>query len=272
MLLEGLRGPERAALTGRLEVSLVANTVDAIVQLRTALRAEPVSLGSLPTELRARQISADGRARVEVFPRGSLNDNRFLEDFIADVRAEAPNVTGSSAYMVESKQVVVDALRDAFTGALVLIAAILLLLWRSVRDASLVLIPLLLAAIATAAAAERSGLMLNYADVLVLPLLLGIGVDSGIHLVHRYRTGGGENLLETSTSRAVVFSAMTTISSFGSLAFASHGGLRTLGQLLTLGVLMTVAANLVVLPALIALSERRRARRDSPGSSEPEAA
>ena len=109
-----------------------------------------------------------------------------------------------------------------------------------------------------AAAAILLEIPFNFADVIVLPLLLGIGVDSGIHLVHRARVGDvrDNKLLGTSTARAVGFSALTTIASFGSLAFATHMGLATLGRLLTLGVGATLLCNLIVLPALIPLRPR----------------
>jgi hypothetical protein len=109
----------------------------------------------------------------------------------------------------------------------------------------------------------------NFADVIVLPLLLGIGVDSGIHLVHRARASreGVSNLLGTSTARAVAFSALTTIASFGSLGLASHRGLATLGQLLTIGVAFTLLCNLLVLPALIILHPGRDRRNPRTGAS-----
>jgi hypothetical protein len=144
-------------------------------------------------------------------------------------------------------------------AAVVAITAFLLLLWQRVDDTALVLVPLGLAATFTVAAAVLMDIPFNFADVIVLPLLLGIGVDSGIHLVHRARISPPEgNLLGTSTARAVAFSALTTIASFGTLGFAAHRGLATLGQLLTLGVCFTMICNLVVLPSLIALRSPRR--------------
>ena len=104
------------------------------------------------------------------------------------------------------------------------------------------------------------GLSFNFANVIVIPLLLGVGVDSGIHLVHRARSGGlpDGNLLRSSTARAVVLSALTTIASFGTLGFSSHRGLASLGQLLTLGLAMILVCNLVVLPSLVRLGGLRR--------------
>jgi predicted RND superfamily exporter protein len=149
---------------------------------------------------------------------------------------------------------------QAFTGATLVIALMLTLLWHSPRATALVLAPIALAGLLLAAVSVLADMPLNFANVLVLPLLLGIGVDSGIHMVHRYRSGEREDLLSTSTPRAVWWSALTTVASFGSLAFSSHRGMASLGQLLTLGVLLTVAANLLVLPALLALQGRPTGR------------
>ena len=156
----------------------------------------------------------------------------------------------------------VAALRQALLSAIAVIAVFLVLMWRRVDDMALVLVPLGLAATLTVAASVLADIPFNFADVIVLPLLLGIGVDSGIHLVHRVRVTGGRdsNLLSTSTARAVVFAALTTIASFGSLGFARHQGLATLGRLLTLGVSFTILCNLIVLPSLIALRSKRRSR------------
>jgi len=135
---------------------------------------------------------------------------------------------------------------------------------------ALVLFPLLLAAAATAGLSIVFGISFNFGNVIVLPLLLGIGVDSGVHMVHRFRAGSarvdasgsaesaGRGLLGTSTAQAVFFSALTTIASFGSLALSAHVGFSSLGKLLMIGVTLTLVCNLVVLPALLAL------RRTSP--------
>ncbi len=162
---------------------------------------------------------------------------------------------GSRSTCSTRREVIVGALQQAFLSAFVLIAALVWLIWRNLRDLVLVMTPLTLAGLLTGAVSVLAGLPINFADVIVLPLLLGIGVDSGIHLVHRHRSAidpQGE-LLATSTSRAVLWSALTTIASFGSLGFASHRGMASLGQLLTLGIALMLVANLMVLPALIAL-------------------
>ncbi|MNC87039.1 MMPL family protein [compost metagenome] len=134
----------------------------------------------------------------------------------------------------------------------------LLLVMRSVRDTLLVLAPVAFAAIVTGGICVLTGLPLNFANIIALPLLIGVTVDSGIHIVYRMRTEPpqGGNPLRTSTSRAVVASALTTVASFGNLAFASHNGMASMGQLLTIGMLMSLVGALVILPALMRLGRR----------------
>jgi uncharacterized protein len=246
-----------------LRAGLVGSVVAHLDWLRLALSAEPITIDDLPADLRERLVASDGRARVEVFPAESLSDDAAVARFVKEVRALAPEAMGTSVAMFEAARAIMGALQQAFVTAAILMVLLLLALWRSVRETTLALAPLGLAALFTAGLAVLFGIPLNFANVIVLPLLLGIGLDSGIHLVHRHRGegAGAAALLESSTSRAVFFSSLTTIASFGSLAFTSHRGMATLGQLLVLGIAMSVVCNLVVLPALIALLERRHARR-----------
>lgn len=242
-----------------LQSSMLGTLPEQLRVLDAALSAGHVTLEKLPDAILERMITADGRVRIQIFPRDDLNDNAALAAFVDGVKAATPEVAGSASEILESGRAVVRALTQAMLSAFVAITLFLLILWRRIDDTALVLIPLLLASALTVAAAVLAGIPFNFADVIVLPLLLGIGVDSGIHLVHRARViGGGEvNLLATSTARAVAFSALTTIASFGSLGLATHLGLATLGRLLTLGVGFTLVCNLIVLPALIRLRPRR---------------
>jgi len=246
-----------------LERSLLASLPEQLRILNAALGAGRVSLENLPDALLERMVTGDGRARIQIFPSQTLDDQEEMAAFVAGVRTVAPDVAGSAAEIVESGRAVVSALQQALLSAIVVVTLFLLLIWRRLDDTLLVLVPLGLAATFTVAAAVLFDIPFNFADVIVLPLLLGIGVDSGIHLVHRARVAGpGEsNLLATSTARAVAYSAVTTIASFGTMGLAAHMGLATLGRLLTLGVGFTVLCNLIVLPSLIVLHAPKRAKR-----------
>ncbi len=242
-----------------LEDSVLGTLPEQLRTLDEALDAGHVTLEKLPEAILERMITSDGRVRIQIYPREDLNDHAALAAFVENVQTITPEVAGSASEILASGQAVVAALTEALVSAFIVITAFLLFLWRRIDDTALVLIPLLLASALTVAAAVLFDIPFNFADVIVLPLLLGIGVDSGIHLVHRARVGapGDSNLLRTSTARAVAFSAMTTIASFGSLGFATHLGMATLGQLLTLGVGFTIVCNLIVLPALIPLRPGR---------------
>jgi hypothetical protein len=216
-------------------------------------------------------LSADGRVRLEIFPKDDLSDHASLAAFVDGVREIAPQIAGSASEIVESGRAVERALTQALLTALGAVTLVLLLVWRRVLDTALVLAPLLLASAFTVQAAVLLRIPFNFADVIVLPLLIGIGVDAAIHMVHRARAmgEGAVNLLTTSTARAIAYGSLTNVASFGTMGFASHLGLATMGQLLTVGVILTLVCNLVVLPALIPRAGRpaaglpRRRRRSA---------
>jgi hopanoid biosynthesis associated RND transporter like protein HpnN len=242
-----------AAALATLEQILLAQLPDQIARLRRAATAPPVAREDLPAELVSRMVAADGQARIQVFPRKTLRDDADLRAFIETVRELEPEATGIAVNLIAFAGACQEAFRQALGSAVIAIALLLLALWRSGRDTLLVLTPLFLAAAGTVGSMVLAGVAFNFANLVVIPLLFGIGVDSGIHLVHRAKTlkWGGEDLMGTTTARAVLYSALTTTVSFGTLALSSHRGIQSLGVLLIFGMAMTLAANLVVLPALL---------------------
>jgi hypothetical protein len=179
------------------------------------------------------------------------------------VLAEVPHATGTPIVVLEGGDAVVRAFVQASVLALVLIAGLLALILRNLRDIVLVVAPIVLAALLTAASAVLLGLSLNFANVIVLPLLLGLGVSGSIHVVIRQRQHG--DIGGTSTPRAVVFSGLTTIASFAALALSDHLGLASMGQLLTIAILWSLICTLVVLPAMLVVSSRQRAGAPAAG-------
>lgn len=263
VLATAVDSEQAAVVVSALQASLLGTLPAQLDSLRRVLAPRPITLESLPEPLRSRMLSVDGRARVEVSPAEDLTNEAALSLFVESVRAVAPTATGGAVGVYEGKRAIVHAFRQAFAFAVLAIAVLLLVLWRSVVDTVLVLTPLALAAVLTTALGVLLDIPFNFADVIVLPLLFGLGVNSGIHLVERWRLGdvAMERLLETSTARAVIYSSANTVGSFGTLGFATHRGIASMGQLLALGVALTVICNLVVLPALIALRARRLTRR-----------
>ncbi len=243
--------PRRALAT--LEEVLLEDLPGQIDRLRRAASATEVALEDLPPELVSRMIAADGQARVQVFPNQTLRDPDDLREFTEQVQAIDPGGTGIAINLIAFGQACQDSFLQALISAFVVIGLGLLLLWRSVRDTVLVLLPLLIAATCTVGTMVLFGVAFNFANLVVIPLLFGIGVDSGIHLVHRAKLldWSKETLMGTTTARAVLYSAITTTISFGSLALSSHRGIESLGVLLIFGMAITVLANLVFLPALL---------------------
>ncbi|MGH7003400.1 MAG: MMPL family transporter, partial [Alphaproteobacteria bacterium] len=190
-----------------------------------------------------------------------LRDNAALRRFATEVQSVAPNATGGPIVELHAGDAVVHAFAVASLIAFVLISLGLIVLLRSITDLLLILAPLLLATALTVGIARAVDLSFNFANVIVLPLLIGLGVSSGIHLVIRARRDTTIELLNTSTPRAVLFSAFTTIASFASLSISSHWGQASMGLLLLIAISVNLMCYLVVLPALLASVEQRRLAR-----------
>jgi predicted RND superfamily exporter protein len=196
-----------------------------------------------------------------VVPKDDLRDNRALRRFVDDVSSVAPHATGGPIVELHAGDAVVRAFVTASLIAFVLIVAGLLLLLRSITDLLLILAPLLLASSVTVGIAVAVGLSFNFANIIVLPLLIGLGVSSGIHLVIRARRDTTIELLNTTTPRAVLFSAFTTIASFATLSISTHWGQASMGLLLLIAISVNLVCYLIVLPALLAYVEQRRLAR-----------
>ncbi len=241
------RGP---AILPALRQTLLTGLQQRLAALGELLQAQKVTQASLPGELRDSWIAADGRARIEVFPRGDARDPLVLDRFVAAVRTIAPDVTGTPVTIQEAGHLISSAFVQAGIIAVAAIALLLALVLRRVRDVMLVIAPLLLAAILTLAITVLIGMKLNYANIIALPLLLGIGVAFDIYFVMNWRAGVTHHL-QSSTARAVVFSALTTMSAFGSLALSNDPGTAEMGGLLAISLACTLFCTLFILPALL---------------------
>ena len=242
-----------------LEQSLLGGPPKVIHDLGESLKADPITEETLPPDLLARWRSPEGLYRLQIMPKEDLNQLQHLRAFIVEAQTVDPNVTDLPVTYLESMNEVITAFKEAFTIAFLATTVILLLVLRSIRDTLLVLLPLLLASLFTAAATVLFGVPFNFANIIALPLLFGLGVDSGIHMTHRLHAiqHEGGNLLDTSEAKGVFYGALTTIFSFSSLALTSHQGTASMGLLLSIGLLFTLICALVVLPAFSGIKPRR---------------
>jgi len=221
-----------------------------LTELHTALQAGPVSIKTMPPDLIAEWIAKDGTARIQVFPKSNANDNKTLKRFSKDVEAVTGEATGTPITIEESGNTIIKAFIEAGVLSFIVITILLAIVLRNGRDVLMTIVPLLLTAFLTLATCRLTGIPLNFANIIALPLLFGIGVAFNIYFVVAWRAGA-RNLLQSSLTRAVIFSALTTASGFGSLWLSSHPGTASMGKLLIISLAWTLFTTLFFLPALL---------------------
>ncbi|UPK06847.1 MMPL family transporter [Bradyrhizobium sp. 170] len=219
-------------------------------QLKNTMQAGPVTLKTLPPELLNSWKSKDGLIRVEALPKGDPNDNDNLRRFADAVLAAEPNAIGGPVSILKSGDTIVKAFIHAGIWALLVISLLLYLTLRRISDVLMTMVPLLVAGAVTLELCVLIELPLNFANIVALPLLLGVGVAFKIYYVTAWREGR-TNLLQSSLTRAIFFSALTTATAFGSLWLSSHPGTASMGKLLALSFVITLAAVLLFQPALM---------------------
>ena len=234
----------------RAQTAFIVPLETALAQLRGFLGAQRVTKDNLPQALKQQWVTADGRARVEASPKGNTNDTEVLRSFARAVLAIYPNATGGPISILESGQTVVTAFIEAGFYALISIAILLWIVLRRFGDVLLTLVPLLLAGVVTLEICVLIGMPLNFANIIALPLLLGVGVAFKIYYIMAWRSGR-TNLLQSSLTRAVIWSALTTATAFGSLWLSQHPGTSSMGKLLALSLVCTLAAAVLFQPALM---------------------
>lgn len=248
----GAIDPARADQLIRLEQLFIGGLPGRLAELSEALEAEGFELEDLPEDFRRRWIAADGRARIEIQPREDLRGAQARRAFVDALQTRLPGVIGAPVIIVAAGRAVVEAFVQALSYAFLAVFLLLLARLRSLRDCLFVLAPLCLAGLLTAALTVVLAIPFNFANVIVIPLIFGLGVDSAIHLVMRARESpAGLGGIGQATHRAVLLSALTTIASFGALSFSSHPGTASMGLLLTLAVLLSLFSTLILIPALL---------------------
>jgi len=258
--LDAAEPAAREELLNALRSNLLGTLPAQLAGLKAALGAHAVTAADLPPALVNRWRATDGRYRVEIAPKEPLENAESTQRFLDAVLPIAPDAVGAPLTQNEAGRAVVRAFQQAFISSLVVISLLLLVLLRSVIDALLVLVPLILAGLLTVALSVLFNVPFNFANVIALPLILGVGVDYGVYLVQRGRDAADGTLLKTGTARAVLFGALITMANFGNLAFAKHPGMVSMGVLLTFGLAMTLLCALVLLPSLLSWRFRQRQR------------
>ncbi|MGB7204544.1 MAG: MMPL family transporter, partial [Anderseniella sp.] len=235
-----------------LEEDLFVKLPDMLAEINKLASINAVSVDSLQKNLRERFVAPDGRWRLEVVPAKDMRNSENLKDFVNQLQSVDPTASGSPMDIAGSSEAVAKSMIYATLAALFMVAILSWLALRRMLDVALVLSPLVLAACLMVGYTVAFDSPFNFANVIVLPLLLGLGVDSSIHYVMRAREETvATDVTGTSTPRAVLISALTTVGSFGTLWLSGHRGMSSMGELLTIAILVTLICTLVVLPQLM---------------------
>lgn len=243
--------PEPVILAQNLDNSILGLLPYTIKMLSQGLTAYPFDINDIPDEIRLQWLSLTGIYRTMIMPEQNLNIPANLKQFAEQVQSVEPTAVGLPVGDLASGKAVVGAFQQAFASSLIIIFLLLLFMLKSIKKTLLVIGPLLLAGLLTCTTNVFLGIPFNFANIIALPLLLGMGVDSGIHIIHCLYEGLEDNqhLLQSSTARGVMFSSLTTMSSFISLALIPHFGISSMGITLAVGISFTLFCTLFILPA-----------------------
>jgi hopanoid biosynthesis associated RND transporter like protein HpnN len=242
-------------------------------RVRDALDPSPLTPDDLPASLLAPYVDASDpdrpRYALEIHPRldrpafDSPLEPAFLARFVDDVSSVDPEATGVIYQIYHSSRVIRDSFVRAGLAALVVVVAIVLVMFRSVRDSMLAVAPVVMGFVLTLGVMRLIGQPINLANIIVLPLLFGIGVDNGIHMLHRYRLNPHERPLGLThgTGKGIALTSLTTMAGFGTMMISRHKGISGLGLTLAIGIGLTLVACLLVMPAWLEWRQRHAPRR-----------
>lgn len=247
--LKQLQGEDDARLMA-MNSGITRFLPQALEGLASSLNAKPITQDTLPAAIKQDWFLPDGQVRVQALPTGAVESAKGLRQFAREVLSVAPDAGGPAISTIATAGTIIASFQEAAVLAFIAITLILLLVLRNLWESLLVLATLALSALLTALLARLSGMSINYANIIALPLLLGVGVSFNVYFVMNWRAGM-TNFLASPTARAVLFSALTTATAFGSLLFSADRGTSSMGELLSWSLIAVLIATFIFLPALL---------------------
>ncbi len=246
------------AQLSRFQQEMAGDLLSRLHILKSIANPEPPTLVDLPASLVDRFVGQHGKHLLKIYGRGDIWDMQALGRFVEEVRTVDPHVTGNPLQAHEASLEMKRSYQEAAFYSLLVILGVLVLDFKSLQYALLAMLPLGVGVLQTFGLLGLLDVALNPANLIALPLILGIGVDYGVHILHEFREQQGPYRMSPATAVAVLVDALTTLVGFGSLMIASHQGLQSLGRVLTLGVTCCLFTSLVMLPAMLAIVTRNR--------------
>jgi hopanoid biosynthesis associated RND transporter like protein HpnN len=257
--LEAEKDKNALGMLREFQGSMFAELPDKLRMMKESLEAAPITEADIPPQLLQRFVGKSGKLLLQVTARKEIFEREPLQEFVSQVKSIVPHATGEPVMVFESLSVLRNAYLKAFIYAFIGIAAILLINFRSIRYALLGIVPLGAGLLLLIGGMRLIGISFNSANIIVLPLILGVGIDSAIYILNRYRQGN-ETPAQVATRSAgigVFLNALTILFSFGALMVAHHQGVFSIGAVMSLGMIASVAAFLIFLPALLTLWGKR---------------
>lgn len=239
------------ALLSHFQQQMAGDLLSRLYALKTMANPEPPQLTDLPDSLVHRFVGQHDRHLLKIYGRGNIWDMDALAKFVKDARSVDPRVTGNPLQAYEASREMKSSYEQAALYAMLIIIGLLWFDFRNVRYALLASLPLGVGVLQMFGLMGILNIPLNPANMIALPLILGISVDEGVHVVHDYLEQRGRYRISQSTAVAVLVDSLTTIVGYGALMIASHRGLQSLGRVLTIGVSCCMFTSLIMLPALL---------------------
>jgi hopanoid biosynthesis associated RND transporter like protein HpnN len=257
--LEKEKDKNAAGMLREFQGGMLAELPEKIGLLKASLNPASVTTSGIPRELRERFVGKTGKYMLQVAPKGEIFDRAPLKAFLDDVRSVDHNATGEPVMVYESMTIMRDAYGKAFVYAFIAIGLILLVTFRSFMYAVVGLVPLLVGMLFMVSGMWLCGISFNSANIIVMPLVLGIAVDSGIYIINRFRREEGDAIavVTSSTGEGVLLNTLTIMASFGALMVAHHQGVFSIGVVMSLGMVACQIAFMLVLPAVLTLVGKR---------------
>ena len=229
----------------------------------------PLRVDDLPTALRDQFVGVTGKFLLQVFPKADVWQRANQEKFVADLRTVDPDATGTPVQLYEYETLLKNSYVQAAWYSLAAIAVLVFFHFRTFGSVILSLLPVGIGTLWLAGLMGWFGIPFNLANIMTLPLVIGIGVTNGIHILNRFAEERTPNILARSTGKAVLVSGLTAIAGFGSLILAKHRGIHSLGCVMATGIATCMIAGLTFLPALLNLLGRWRPLIKQPSAGDP---
>ena len=257
--LEAEKDKNALGMLREFQGGMFAELPASLALLKESFGAAEIRESDVPPELIRRFTGTGGKLLLQVAAKKEIFERGPLQEFVSQVKSVVPNATGEPVMVYESLSVLRDAYLKAFIYAFIGIVILLLINFRSIRYALLGTLPLAAGLLLMIGGMRLIGISFNSANIIVLPLILGVGIDSAIYILNRYRQGN-ESPGRVATSSAgigVFLNALTIVFSFGALMVAQHQGVFSIGAVMSLGMVASVAAFLIFMPALLSLWGKR---------------